>query len=881
MPKNDTELVIKINGNIKGYQDALKSATAETEDLQNRFNTIAKTGAIAFAGLGGAIALAAGQAAKFETIETQFVTLTGSAKEAQKTIKELSDFAAKTPFQFEQIAQAAKQLISFRITGDELRPTLKAIGDVAAATGAQFGDLTLIFGQVRAAGKLTGERLLQLEERAVPIGPALAKTMGVAESAIRDLVSKGEVDFKTFQKAFASLSQEGGLAFEGMEKRSQTLEGQLSTLADNFQLLTVAVGKDFLPALKTLAGTMTNFLNFLRENPGLSEFISRALVAGTVVGGLATAVGIAGTVFLKLRASMIASAIAAKGLSFAVKGLVGATGLGLLIAFLPEIIDVFQWVFPRAKAIFLGFATGVTEIAKGLLNIFGGVFGLDLDAIKKGLNQLKNAVSKGAEEAAKEFEKIDKAAKKSSEETAKAGEDAAKATEENQKKQTEAAVKGADQRIQKLKDENALIKAELDGQTREQLAILKKRQEISRKQKDAEIIQDDARRKLALENIKLLNQQLDKVEADAQTAREKKQAEKDAKAQERASKEQERVAERIQILENENELTKAALKKRSSEEIGFLRQRQEIRDQVREAEKTKNEEERNLILENAMLKHERLLEAEQEFFARRDEVRAEQTEAEAAVAAELEMLSEEQRRAFRQRDIEELISSFETKRQIELKAGKQRIADKRKEDALFLQDQEKFGKIYANLRKFFRQEEVKGARDTVSQLSQLQSSQNETQKTIGKAAALVQIGISTQEGAIKAYTALAGIPIVGPALGTAAAAALIAYGAERAARVQAFQSGGFVQGTGGIDSQIIAASPREFIVPPQTAEEVINAVAEKRVVERELEAGVAESEEAAPREFVFGFTEEAADFLTVKQNEDSFLGVSQQIKGFA
>jgi hypothetical protein len=54
-----------------------------------------------------------------------------------------------------------------------------------------------------------------------------------------------------------------------------------------------------------------------------------------------------------------------------------------------------------------------------------------------------------------------------------------------------------------------------------------------------------------------------------------------------------------------------------------------------------------------------------------------------------------------------------------------------------------------------------------------------------KAAMLPEIKASTQTGAIKAYQAMAGIPFIGPALGAAAAAAVIAYGGARLGITQA------------------------------------------------------------------------------------------------
>lgn len=81
---------------------------------------------------------------------------------------------------------------------------------------------------------------------------------------------------------------------------------------------------------------------------------------------------------------------------------------------------------------------------------------------------------------------------------------------------------------------------------------------------------------------------------------------------------------------------------------------------------------------------------------------------------------------------------------------------------------------------------------------------------IGKAAAITQTILSTYEGAQKAFTALAGIPIVGPALGAAAAGAAIASGM---ARVQAINSTSFgsksAAGGGGLSAPSAAPTSAE------------------------------------------------------------------------
>ena len=198
--------------------------------------------------------------AQIEQITQRFEILTGSAERAADIIRDLTEFTARTPFRLEGVTNAAAQLISFGFEVDEVVDRLKEIGDVAAGSGSNLGEVALIFGQVAAAGKLTGERLLQFQERAIPIGPAIARTMGIATEAVKEAVTAGKVDLEIFQEAFASLSQEGGLFFQATVKQSKTLSGVLSTLGDNFSLLGAKIGDNFLPIFKEAAVALIEFI---------------------------------------------------------------------------------------------------------------------------------------------------------------------------------------------------------------------------------------------------------------------------------------------------------------------------------------------------------------------------------------------------------------------------------------------------------------------------------------------------------------------------------------------------------------------------------------------------------------------------------------------
>lgn len=229
--------------------------------------------------IGGFATGAIAASGKIETLSTQLEVLTGSALSAKMLMQELTDFSASTPFQIEGLAEASKKLLSFGFEQETIIDRLKELGDVAAGSGADIGELSLIYGQVAAAGKLTGERLLQMQERAIPIGPALAKTMGVAESSVRGLVSAGKVGFAEFETAFNTLNDASGQFFGGMEKRSKTQEGVISTLSDNFFILQTAIGDAFKPAVIEGGQELTTIFQeltktFKDNGPAMVETVS-------------------------------------------------------------------------------------------------------------------------------------------------------------------------------------------------------------------------------------------------------------------------------------------------------------------------------------------------------------------------------------------------------------------------------------------------------------------------------------------------------------------------------------------------------------------------------------------------------------------------------
>lgn len=85
----------------------------------------------------------------------------------------------------------------------------------------------------------------------------------------------------------------------------------------------------------------------------------------------------------------------------------------------------------------------------------------------------------------------------------------------------------------------------------------------------------------------------------------------------------------------------------------------------------------------------------------------------------------------------------------------------------------------------------------LGQMSALMQSSNKKMFEVGKAAAIGETVINTYKAATAAYSAMAGIPYVGPALGVAAAAAAVVAGLANVSKISSTQFGGSGGASGG------------------------------------------------------------------------------------
>lgn len=108
----------------------------------------------------------------------------------------------------------------------------------------------------------------------------------------------------------------------------------------------------------------------------------------------------------------------------------------------------------------------------------------------------------------------------------------------------------------------------------------------------------------------------------------------------------------------------------------------------------------------------------------------------------------------------------------------------------------------------YHQLDFNSAADFLGMMGQMMSSHNRAAFEVGKAAAEGQAIMDTYRAANGAYAALSGIPIIGPALGAAAAAAAIIAGIARVQQIKSTQfGGGSAAGGGSVATPVFTASP--------------------------------------------------------------------------
>lgn len=228
-----------LRSEVNKYAKEQERASSSTNDMLNLFAKIGGTTAII--GLGKQIMDVRNE---FQQLEIAFGTMLKSEEKAAILMKDLTKFAAETPFGLQSAASGAKQLLAYGSTADTVIKELTMLGDVAAGTGQQIGDLVYLYGTLRTQGRAYLMDIRQFAGRGIPIYDELAKVLNTSKDKVNDFVSAGKVGFKEVEQAFKNMTAQGGLYGGLMEEQSKSIGGRMEALKDNINSIFNQIGKD-------------------------------------------------------------------------------------------------------------------------------------------------------------------------------------------------------------------------------------------------------------------------------------------------------------------------------------------------------------------------------------------------------------------------------------------------------------------------------------------------------------------------------------------------------------------------------------------------------------------------------------------------------------
>lgn len=266
---------------VKSLTDSLKRTAAEIGGL------------VAIKKFGSDVIEATG---KMQQLQVALSTILQDKSKADQLIADIVQFAAKTPFNLDDVATGAKQLLAYGSSADNVVNELSMLGDVASGLQIPIGQLIYLYGTLRTQRRAMTVDIRQFAGRGIPIYEELAKVLGVSKDQVGELVKEGKVGFKEVEQAFKNMTSEGGKFANLMESSAGTWPQRLSNIEDTLFQKMNEFGNKYKEVFEFGIGTAEDLVE------SLDDVLS-------VMGGLIAAYG-------TYKAALITAAVAQKAVGF-------------------------------------------------------------------------------------------------------------------------------------------------------------------------------------------------------------------------------------------------------------------------------------------------------------------------------------------------------------------------------------------------------------------------------------------------------------------------------------------------------------------------------------------------------------------------------------
>lgn len=212
-----------------------------------------------------------------QQLQVSFDVLTGSKEAGSKLTKDLVDLQKNTILGAE-VFKNAQTMLGFGFKDTEIIENMRMLGDVSMGDAEKLNSLTLAFSQIRSAGKLQGQDLLQLINAGFNPLEAMSQRTGKSIGELKDEMGKGNITFEMVQQAFKDATGEGGKFNNMLGTIAKTDAGMKAQLGGALQELKIKVGDAFAPLTHMGLEMATKLLPVLEKmvDP-LSEGVKKAV----------------------------------------------------------------------------------------------------------------------------------------------------------------------------------------------------------------------------------------------------------------------------------------------------------------------------------------------------------------------------------------------------------------------------------------------------------------------------------------------------------------------------------------------------------------------------------------------------------------------------
>ncbi|HFF3028333.1 TPA: tape measure protein, partial [Listeria monocytogenes] len=252
-----------------GMREALKNSVEKPAE-QARFSVLRLAAAFGLiAATKNVVGSAIGRVDTIDTATKSLTVLTGSAKDAQLVMTDLTAAIDGTPIALDAVALGAKKMVAAGMKAANVKPVFTAIADAAYGVGngsESIDQMTDAISALQASGVAYADDINRLVDAGVPAWQILANSTGKSVGEMKKYVSEGSLEST---KAIAMLTKGIEEGTTGMAGNTAKMAGLAktagNTISGSFANMKTAAVKSLANIAENLKGPIIQALDVAKN----------------------------------------------------------------------------------------------------------------------------------------------------------------------------------------------------------------------------------------------------------------------------------------------------------------------------------------------------------------------------------------------------------------------------------------------------------------------------------------------------------------------------------------------------------------------------------------------------------------------------------------